>query len=151
MPEQDVGELPREYGIQVPSFPAIEESATHLGNIYKLLRELDYFLRSRVFPPESQDLFRIVTLYKNTFGGNWIPNKEGRTYTLVFALQPTPIIVSSNLGPPTSGTIPAGKWVSFNFPDGTSIMLDNPATANELKIYVRHTMVPNNNDGPTFP
>lgn len=143
--------LPQEYGFNIPSFPAIEDSEKHLGNIHKLLIEWDKYLRTRLFPPESQDIFKVVSLYKNTFGPNFIPDKQGRMYTLVYALQTTNIVVTSILAPPTSSTIPAGKWVNLNFPDGTSFILDSIATANELKIYVRYTMVSNNNDGPTVP
>lgn len=143
--------LPREYGIDLPTFPAIIEFEKRLGNINKLLVELDEYLTTRIFPPESQDIFRVVSLYKVGFGYNFILDRLGRMYVLVNALQVTNIIITSPIAPPTSATIPPGKWVSLNLPDASSITLDTIAPANELKIYVRYTMVPNNNDGPTVP
>lgn len=145
--------LPREYGIDVPSSSDISLLIGHLANINEVLRELHEFLKTKIYPPESQDLFKIVNLYKVSFGPNYIPSidKQQRTFVYVYALQTTNIIVTSPLAPPTSATIPPGKWVNLNFPDGTSFTLDAIATANQLNLYARYTMDSFNNDGPTVP
>ena len=143
--------LPREYGFDVPSLNDIQLMERHLSSIKEMLRELHEFLKTKIYPPEDQDIFKIINLYKVGFGPNWIPDKQGRVYLFVYALQATNLVITSPLAPPTSSTIPAGKWVNLNFPDSTSFVLDTIATANQLNVYARFTMVPSNNDGPTVP
>lgn len=143
--------LPQEYGFDVPSINDITLMEHHLSSIKELLIELRNFLRTKIYPPESQDIFKIITLYKQGFGSNFIPDKQGRMYAVVYALQTTNVIITSPLAPATSATIPPGKWVNLDFPDGTSFILDAIATANQLNVYARYTMVSTNNDGPTVP
>lgn len=145
--------LPREYGLDVPSLNDISLLIGHLANINEVLRELHEFLKTRIYSPESQDIFKIVNLYKAGFGPGYIPSidKQQRIFVYVYALQTTNIVITSPLAAPTSGTIPAGKWVNLNFPDGTSFILDAIATANQLNVYARYTMDSFNNDGPTVP
>lgn len=143
--------LPREYGFDVPSLDAIKTMADHLSSIKDILFDLHEYLKTKIYPAESQDIFKIVTLYKVGFGSNFIADKLGRMFIYVYALQTTNIIVTSPLASPTSATIPAGKWVNLNFPDSTSFILDAIATANQLNIYARYTMDSFNNDGPTVP
>lgn len=142
---------PREYGFDVPTLNAIALMEQHLFNIKGILSELHEYLKTKIYPPEDQDIFTIVNLYKVGSGSNFIANKQGRMYLYVYALQTTNIIISSPLASPTSATIPAGKWVNLNFPEGTSFTLDTIATANQLNVYARYTMNSFNNDGPTVP
>lgn len=142
---------PREYGFDVPSLDVFHSMNKHLFDIKEIARELHEYLQTRIYPPESQDIFKIVTLYKQGQGSNFIPDNQGRPYLYVYALQTTNVVITSPLAPPTSATIPAGKWVNLNFPNGTSFILDTIATANQLNIYARYTMNSFNNDGPTVP
>lgn len=147
LPSQDrVATIPQEWYIPQPTIDQLLESAKDLSDIHELLLEFNVFLRTKMFPPENQDLPRIVTLYKVGFGPNWVPNKEFRQYIRVMALQATAILVTSPLAPPTVVTIPAltypSFWLPFDFPDQSSFSLDVTASANQLNIYTRLTNVP---------
>ena len=140
-----VATIPQEWYIPQPTIDQIKESAKDLSDIHELLLEFNVYLRTKMFAPENQDLFRVVTLYKVGFGPNWIPNKEFRQYIRVMALQPTAILVTSPLAGPTVITIPAlaypSFWLPFDFPDQSSFSLDVTASANQLNIYTRLTNI----------
>ncbi len=113
-----------------------------LHALYMLVQEMHDFFKHQTLP-ERFDIFKIITLYKQGQGGNWIPLKENTQYLRVYALVPTAVLVTSPLGPPAIVTIPAvtlpALWLPWDFPDGSSFMLDATATANQMNIFTRLT------------
>ena len=115
-----------------------------LANNY--LEDMSAYFHHGPPPPESIDIFKIVTLYKVGSGPNLILSKERRIYMRVYALVATAVNIASPLGPPAVITIPAvtlpNMWSPFDFPDQSSVYLDSTASAAQMNIYVRYTNVP---------
>ena len=136
------------------SDPYIEEmtlkdltDTTHkkLQSIHDVLLEIAEDIHKLTISKEASSVFRIVTLYKAGLGPNWVPRLGERDYIQVYALQATAVLVTSPLAPPTVVTIPATTlndlWLDFDFPDGSSFILDVSASANSLNIYTKITQV----------
>lgn len=145
-PQQTVGQLGPSY-IETPTIDGVINDATiqdHVRGIHDTLHDLFTFLRQNQYPKETEDIFKIVTLYKAGFGGNVILQPMQRTYTYIFAPVATAILVASPLSVPVVVAVPATTlpqfWLHWDWPDGTSFTLDTSASANQLNIYVRYSM-----------
>lgn len=123
----------------------LKDLGGHMRLNNSLLQDIDAYFREGTPPDEAKDIFKIVPLYKQGFGPNWILNKENRLYCRVYALVSTSVDVFSPIGPMVSVTIPPitlpALWNPFDFPDQTYFYLDAGDTFNQSNIYVRLTNV----------
>lgn len=145
-PPNTVGQLGASF-IETPTIDGVINDAKiedHVRGIHDTLHDLFVFLKMNQYPKETEDIFKIVTLYKAGFGGNVILQPMQRTYTYIFAPVATAILVSSPLSVPVVVAVPATTlpqfWLHWDWPDGTSLMLDTSASANQLNVYVRYSM-----------
>ncbi len=115
-----------------------------LQEIHGVMLDVRDFFRQQALP-ERFDVFWIQPLYKVGQGGNWIPRKENSQYFRVWAPVATAILCSTPVGASFILTIPAitypNFWLPFDFPDGSSFMLDATATSNIMNIYVKRSDV----------
>ena len=133
------------------------ETDTHIGRTEgeSILAELQHIhtvlqaiLKSALSPTYPQDMDErfVQPLYKVTAGGNWVPNRRGKSYIYVQAPVPTALSVTSPVGAPFILTIPSWQvgnspWTLLDIPDQSSIQLDATATSNQMNLFVLITDV----------
>lgn len=134
-------------GLGTHHLTKMTEEATelkYLEELCKLQVELLECFNKYLFRPELKDIYKVVHLYKLSFGPSFVAQHERRQFCRVLAPVPTAVLVTSIIGPSFIYTIPAASWTPFDFPDASTFILDNTATSNDMSIYVRYT-----NDKPS--
>jgi hypothetical protein len=136
-------------GVDIFSSPPdqadVDDFFRRFSDIHALLHQMVDYFKMNTYPKETSDIFEVVTLNKQGFGGNWIPSKFQRQYMRIAAPVPTAIQVTSMLGTPFVVTVPAVApplfWNIWDWPDQSAFYLDTTATANNMKVWVRFTNV----------